>query len=114
MKRTAMYSSQLSGSNRINGVEQLNDITTSQLLLCLVARIATLVNAPIEWLRKYYSTIMEREINIRQTWVLIHAQVAFLFAAIPANFPLLLRALCVFWFLYALLHCKKEFGNQNI
>lgn len=56
---------------------------------------------------KYYSQVLEREIDNRQSLLLIHAQVAFLFAAFPADCPLLLRMLFTAWFATAVKMCRK-------
>lgn len=61
---------------------------------------------PIEWLSKYYSKVLEREITTHQTLLLLNAQMAFLFAAFPVGGPILLRILCCGWFLHAVLKCK--------
>lgn len=68
-----------------------------------------MVKAPIAALAKYYSHVLEREISIRQTLLLLNAQAAFVFAAFPADGPFALRALCCGWFAYAVLKCKQAF-----
>lgn len=64
---------------------------------------------PIEWLRQYYSHVLEREVSTRQTWLLINAQTAFVFAAFPVNGPFLLRVACCAWFAHAVWRCRKAF-----
>lgn len=72
-----------------------------------VAGLRSVFSMPFEALRRYYGHVLERELNRRQTWLLVHAQVAFLFAAFACGGALLLRlAFCV-WFLLAVLQCKR-------
>ena len=71
-------------------------------------RIANAVRMPVEQLRNYYSKVLERNLNMRQTWSLLNAQAAFFFAAFPADGPLMLRAACCLWFLHAVMKCRRE------
>ncbi|MBQ8046916.1 MAG: ATP-binding protein [Prevotella sp.] len=72
--------------------------------------VMNLVQAPVEALRQYYAHVLERDINLRQTWLLINAQTAFFFTAFPVECPLLVRLLCCTWLVHALLLCKKAFA----
>ena len=69
-------------------------------------KVTSLLLAPIEWLRKYYAGIFEKEITMRQTLLLINAQVAFFAAAFPVDSPLWVRLACCVWLLNAL-RCLK-------
>lgn len=73
----------------------------------MVENIGETVKKPLEWLRSYYSHVLERDLSLRQTLLLLHAQVALVFAAFPIDGPLLLRALCVAWLVKAVLMCRK-------
>lgn len=42
---------------------------------------------PIEWLCSYYSNVLERKLTMRQTWLLINAQLAFGAAFFPVEAP---------------------------
>lgn len=66
------------------------------------------VKIPIEWLRKYYSVVCEKELTLRQTMLLINAQFAFLATAFPANMPIVARIACCAWLVYSLKTCKNE------
>lgn len=74
----------------------------------LLHQLHTMVKAPFAALAKYYSHVLERDISIRQTLLLLNAQTAFVFAVLPADCPLVLRALCCGWFAHAVLKCKQE------
>ncbi|MCR5131149.1 MAG: ATP-binding protein [Prevotella sp.] len=72
-----------------------------------VQMAAKAVRMPVEMLCKYYSDVLERELNLRQTWLLINAQLAFTFAVLPFESPLFLRAAACIWFLHAVLKCRE-------
>ena len=71
-------------------------------------KMVNYLSAPIEWLRKYYSGIFEREITMRHTLLLINAQMAFFAAAFPVDSPIWMRLACCVWLLHAL-RCVKGF-----
>ena len=88
-----------------------NNITLSNRIIALNAIIGTRLgklSVPVEMLRKYYSTVLERDIDMRQTWFLINAQLAFVFAAFPVDGPIVLRIACCVWFIHAVLLCKRH------
>jgi len=66
------------------------------------------LRTPFEWLRKYYGRVLEREVSMRQTWQLIHAQVAFVCAVFPVDGSLLLRLACFVWLFYTLRVCRQS------
>ena len=63
---------------------------------------------PIEWLCSYYSDVLERKLTMRQTWLLINAQLAFGAAFFPVEAPWVVRIGCLAWVVSALLKCKRE------
>lgn len=63
---------------------------------------------PIEWLCSYYSNVLERKLTMRQTWLLINAQLAFGAAFFPVEAPWVVRIGCLAWVVSALLKCKRE------
>ena len=63
---------------------------------------------PIEWLCSYYSNVLERKLTMRQTWLLINAQLAFGAAFFPVEAPWVVRICCLAWVVSALLKCKRE------
>lgn len=63
---------------------------------------------PIEWLCFYYSDVLERKLTMRQTWLLINAQLAFGAAFFPVEAPWVVRIGCLVWVVSALLKCKRE------
>ena len=67
----------------------------------------------IALISEYYSQVLERPINNHQTLLLIHAQVAFLFAAFPVNCPLVLLLGLVVWVAAAVSICKQSLGEDD-
>ena len=63
---------------------------------------------PIEWLCYYYSDVLERKLTMRQTWLLINAQLGFGAAFFPVEAPWVVRIGCLVWVVSALLKCKRE------
>lgn len=63
---------------------------------------------PIEWLCSYYSDVLERKLTMRQTWLLINAQLAFGAAFFPVEAPWVVRIGCLVWVVSALQKCKRE------
>lgn len=67
-----------------------------------------MVCRPIEWLCSYYSNVLDRKLTMRQTWLLINAQLAFGAAFFPVEAPWVVRIGCLAWVVSALLKCKRE------
>lgn len=65
------------------------------------------IKQPIEWLRKYYSVVLEKDISMKQTRILLETQLAFVLAIFPADIHLLLRVGSLVWFCNCLYKCKK-------
>ena len=63
---------------------------------------------PIEWLCSYYSDVLDRKLTMRQTWLLINAQLAFGAAFFPVEAPWVVRIGCLVWVVSVLLKCKRE------
>ena len=63
---------------------------------------------PIECLCSYYSDVLDRKLTMRQTWLLINAQLAFGAAFFPVEAPWVVRIGCLVWVVSALLKCKRE------
>lgn len=63
---------------------------------------------PIEWLCSYYSDVLDRKLTMRQTWLLVNAQLAFGAAFFPVEAPWVVRIGCLVWVVSALQKCKRE------
>ena len=84
------------------------EVSTSNGQINILNSIANKVKSPITALAKYYSVVLERKISIRQTLLLLNAQIAFVFAVFPVNIGFIARAICCAWFVKAVLTCKKN------
>ena len=69
--------------------------------------LSDVIIRPIEMLRDYYSIVLERNLNMRQTWALIEAQAAFFLGILPVGYAFILRAVALVWFIIALKKCRK-------
>ena len=67
---------------------------------------------PIEWLCSYYSDVLDRKLTMRQTWLLINAQLAFGSAFFPVEAPWVVRIGCLVWVVSALLKCKRGLSEK--
>ena len=74
-----------------------------------ISKKVELMKKPIKMLQGYYSMVLEREVSMRQTLLLVNAQAAFACAVLPFECPMLLRAACCGWFLHAVLKCRDNF-----
>lgn len=79
-------------------------VNSLQSTLLRVARTAL---APLEWLRKYYSSVCEKPLTLRQTGTLIGTQLAFFATVCPVDAPWVARIACGAWLIVSLLRCKK-------
>lgn len=68
---------------------------------------------PIEWLCSYYSDVLDRKLTMRQTWLLINAQLAFGAAFFPVEAPWIVRIGCLAWVVSALLKCKSGLSEEG-
>ena len=73
-----------------------------------VRKVIESTKQPAEWLRKYYSIILEKEISMRQTLLLVGTQAAFCLAIFPADIHLLLRLISLIIFCVCLGECKRS------
>lgn len=56
----------------------LMGIATRALALAANGALKNVKNG-VDWLRRYYSKALDRELSMRQTWLLVNAQAAFFF-----------------------------------
>ena len=84
------------------------EVSASSSVQNIMSSIANKAKSPITALAKYYSIVLEREIGMKQTLLLLNAQIAFVFAVFPANIGFIARAVCCAWFIKAVLVCKNN------
>ena len=83
--------------------EDVNRTEKSVLLSAILSPILYVV----DMLARYYSYVMEEKYTRRSTLLLTHTHVAFLAAAFPADFSVILRMLFVMWFVISIKLFKK-------
>ena len=88
----------LAANSMVNKQTELADLAKSALEWASV---------PVRLLAKYYSAVLEREVTTKQAWHLIEVQSAFFAGIFPADLSATFRLLAIFWFVSALLRCKK-------
>lgn len=76
-------------------------------IAALSCKIVKQAQRPVQWLCRYYSTALQREVTVRQTWLMLNAQAAFAAAFFPSGEPCVLRLCCMAWLLSALLKCRS-------
>lgn len=77
-------------------------------VLMAVGKALNGAKVPVEWLRKYYSAVCEKELTFSQTLLLINAQLAFIAAVFPASMPVVGHIACCVWLVFSLKKCEKE------
>jgi len=77
----------------------------SKFDLALV-KCAKMVRRSVTALAAYYSRVLERPVDNRQTVLLLNAQAAAFMTIFPADCSLVLRIVCGVWLVSALLKCK--------
>lgn len=63
---------------------------------------------PAEWLRRYFSQVLEREVTMRQTLAILNAQVSGTLVAFGSFDSVLLHAAVGAWFVAALAGCVRR------
>ena len=83
--------------------------TVSSRLAENIHKMTERLNTPIRKLSQYYSAVLERDINSRQTWALLEAQAALFLGILPVGYALTVRLIALAWLLVALRRCKQFF-----
>lgn len=66
------------------------------------------LHAPAEWLRRYYSNVLEKEVTHHQASLITQSVAAFVLAAFPALPSVALHAACIGWFVVSLYRCHES------
>ena len=69
--------------------------------------VSNWTKAPAEWLRRYYSTVLEKEVSYRQASSITQAQLAFVLALFTSTDAMLAKAIFAAWFAVSVYRCKK-------
>ncbi len=102
-KKESLYSEKEISLNSYAKVVSLNSYAKKVSLNSCMKEVCR----PIEWLCSYYSDVLDRKLTMRQTWLLVNAQLAFGAAFFPVEAPWVVRIGCLVWVVSALLKCKR-------
>lgn len=67
-----------------------------------------LASMPLEWIRKYFSSVLEREVTVKQTKLILETQAALVMTVFPADINFFLRTAFLGWLAWCLLKCKER------
>ena len=65
------------------------------------------LNTPVKMLGNYYSCVLDRELNQRQTWALVEVQAAFFLGMLPMGYSLVFRLIVLLWLVAAVKRCRR-------
>jgi hypothetical protein len=85
--------------------EMMMNVSEQKFELVMM-QLAKAVRRPLTRLSGYYSRVLERPVDNRQTLLLLNAQLAALMTIFPIDCALSLRVVCGAWLVSALLKCK--------
>ena len=74
----------------------------------IVEMVADAVRMPQQWLRKYYSAIIGRNISNRLAWLITRSQLALIAVILLAPPSTVLGLAAAGWFALSIVKCKKE------
>ena len=109
MKEISLYSMKEISLNSMKEISlnSMKEISLNSMKeVCLNSGMKK-VCRPIEWLCSYYSDVLDRKLTMRQTWLLVNAQLAFGAAFFPMEAPWVVRIGCLVWVVSALQKCKR-------
>ena len=72
-----------------------------------IRKMTEIINMPVNRLGEYYSLVLERDINSRQTWALIEAQAALFLGILPIGYAFTIRLIALVWLIIAIKRCKE-------
>lgn len=76
-------------------------------LAAIIKKAAHIAGAPLRLLGRYYSLVLERDVDMRQTKTITEAQLAFFATVMPADMHILLHVAACAWFIFALKKCRS-------
>lgn len=73
----------------------------------MIKKATSMLNAPLRLLGRYYSYVIERNLDMRQTKAITEAQMAFFATILPVEMPILLHLAACTWFIMSLKKCRS-------
>jgi len=89
------------------------DATAPNKIAETMRRTVEWAATPLRLMRSYYSMVLEREVSQCQANAITEAQVAFFAFVLPADYPLLLRAVACAWFLTSVCKVKRMMKTEK-
>lgn len=68
----------------------------------IIKKAGATLRLPMEWLRRYYSHVLETEVSMTRAKAMTEAQAAFFAVAMPMDYPVIIRIATCVWFVLAL------------
>ncbi|MGN1375057.1 MAG: hypothetical protein ACI4V5_00735 [Prevotella sp.] len=111
---TGIYKNVVGKSLNMQKTCPLSKTITNMISKAINSTIGFVINMqlPLCIMSRYYSKVLEREINIRQACSLTEAQVAFLTFIFPADYSIILRVCVGIWVFFALKRCKERLREK--
>ena len=75
--------------------------------MMMMKRLSETLVMPMNCLRRYYAFVLEREITMKQAWVMTEAQLAFFATVLPADYHIVLRIAACLWLVATLKRCRS-------
>ena len=85
----------------------LNTPSGSHFMTDMISRFVEITKRPACMLNQYYSQMLEKDLNMNQTWALIEAQTAFFLGVLPVGYAFTLRAAALIWLILAVRKCRR-------
>ena len=83
------------------------NVGASKRMVMMMKRLSETLVMPMNCLRRYYAIVLEREITMKQAWVMTEAQLAFFATVLPADYHIVLRIAACLWFVATLKRCRS-------
>lgn len=74
----------------------------------MIRRAGASLRMPLEWLRRYYSYVLETEVSMTRAKAMTEAQAAFFAVVLPVDYPIIIRIAVCAWFVVALKRTKDR------
>lgn len=68
----------------------------------VIKKVGTRLSLPQEWLRKYYSYVLNEDVSRTRAKAMTEAQMAFFATVMPMDYPVIIRLVACVWFVMAL------------
>ena len=91
----------------MNKTMTTSDNTMTMVALTAAKRVINVYDNVMNTVTDFYSKQLERNVNRRQTFALLEAQLAFFLGIMPIDMPMILRIAFTLWTVFAVKKCKR-------